>query len=103
MDGHKRFSLFGLRRKMGSFGIFRFCVPLGGASAPAPPESMVARRVGRTGRNGRKGDESRGDRDLEFRKWGSATKSLRRSCFQQGCFREMLTTCGRVDRRALAR
>ena len=26
-DGHKRFFLFGLRPKMGSFGIFRFCGP----------------------------------------------------------------------------
>src|ERR1019366_529832 len=68
-DGHKRFSLFGLRRKMGSFGIFHFRGPLGGAGAPAPPESMVARRVRRPGRNRRKFVESRGDRDLEFGKW----------------------------------
>jgi hypothetical protein len=29
VDGHKRFSLFWLRRKMGSFGIFRFGGSLG--------------------------------------------------------------------------
>jgi hypothetical protein len=80
--------MFGLGRRMGSFGIFRFWGTPGGAGAPALPESMVARGVGRTGRNGRKGDESRGDRDLEFGKCVSATKSLRRSYFPQGrCFR----------------
>ena len=67
-DGHKRFSLFGLRRTMGSFGIFHFRGPLGGAGAPAPPEPMVARTVWRPGRIGRKGIESREDRDLQFGK-----------------------------------
>ena len=35
-----------------------------------PPSFMVARRVGQTGRIGRKGAESRGNRDVEFGKWG---------------------------------
>src|ERR1039457_6939345 len=48
---------------------FVFVVPWGRAGAYAPPESMVARRIGRTGRNGGKGAESKGDRDLEFGKW----------------------------------
>ena len=63
---------------MGSFGIFPFWGPLGGADAAAPPESMVAWRVGRTGRIGRIGDESRGDIGLEFGKW-----TLRRSYFPE--------------------
>src|ERR1039458_1414065 len=54
---------------MGSFGIFRFGGCLGAPTAPVPPQSMVARRVGRNGRIGRIGVESRGDRDLEFGKW----------------------------------
>jgi hypothetical protein len=76
VEGHKRFSLFGLRRKMGSFGIFPFWVPLWGADAPAPPESMVALRGRRTGRIGGMCVESRGDRDLEFGKWVGAREIL---------------------------
>src|ERR1017187_8838423 len=67
--GIRDFLCLGYGGKWVRLVFFLFGGSWGTPCAPAPPESMVARRVRPPGRNGWKGDESRGDRDLELGKW----------------------------------